>query len=109
MNPKIQKLKDEKSKNNEKIDKLKQRNSVIDDEVEKLENIEIVGMVRAINIDIRGDNRLKKQYGKYSRVATLSTVAWVIPHEFQGMRTDTTVALSSTERLRSLLSYPLSE
>lgn len=52
MNPKIQKLKDEKSKNNEKIDKLKQRNSAIDDEIEKLENIEIVGMVRAINIDI---------------------------------------------------------
>ncbi|MBQ2973531.1 MAG: DUF4315 family protein, partial [Clostridia bacterium] len=47
MNPKIQKLKDEKSKNNEKIDKLKQRNSAIDDEIEKLENIEIVGMVRA--------------------------------------------------------------
>ena len=52
MNPKIQKLKDEKSKNNEKIDKLNQRNSVIDDEIEKFENIEIVGMVRAINIDI---------------------------------------------------------
>ena len=52
MNPKIQKLKDEKAKNIEKIDKLKQRNEVIDDEVEKLENIEIIGMVRAINIDI---------------------------------------------------------
>ena len=68
----------------------------------------ILKPIAAIKIDMKGDNILKKQYGKYSNVATFSTVAWVIPHEFQGMSTETTVAESSTERLRSLLSYPLS-
>ena len=69
---------------------------------------DILKPIAAINIDINGESRLKKQYGRYSRVATFRTVAWVIPQEFQGMRTDTTVAESSTDRLRSLLSYPLS-
>ena len=61
-----------------------------------------------MNIDIRGEIILKKQYGRYSKVGTFKTVAWVMPQEFHGISTDTTVAESSTERLRSLLSYPLS-
>ena len=59
-------------------------------------------------IDMTGEMRLNRQYGRYSTVATFRTVACVIPHEFHGIRTETTVALSSTLRLRSLLSYPLS-
>ena len=31
--------------------------------------------IAAINIDINGESKLKKQYGRYSNVATLSTVA----------------------------------
>ena len=52
MNPKINKLKEERAKNKEKIDKFTQRNKVIDAEIEKLENAEIIGIVRAINIDL---------------------------------------------------------
>ena len=52
MNPKINKLKEEKTKNKEKIDKFTQRNKVIDAEIERLENTEIIGIVRAINIDL---------------------------------------------------------
>ena len=44
MNPKINKLKEERAKNKEKIDKFTQRNKVID--------AEIIGIVRAINIDL---------------------------------------------------------
>ena len=73
-----------------------------------LDFLTILYPIAAIKIDIKGESRLKKQYGRYSKVATLRTVAWVIPHEFHGISTETTVAESSTERLRSLLSYPLS-
>ena len=52
MNTKINKLKEERAKNKEKIDKFTQRNKVIDAEIEKLENAEIIGIVRAINIDL---------------------------------------------------------
>ena len=52
MNPKINKLKEERAKNKEKIDKFTQRNKVIDAEIERLENTEIIGIVRAINIDL---------------------------------------------------------
>lgn len=52
MNPKINKLKEERAKNKEKIDKFTQRNKVIDAEIEKLENAEIIGIVRAINIEL---------------------------------------------------------
>ncbi|MGN0546180.1 MAG: DUF4315 family protein [Acutalibacteraceae bacterium] len=52
MNPKIKKLKEERAKNKEKIDKFTQRNKVIDAEIERLENDEIIGIVRAINIDL---------------------------------------------------------
>ena len=39
-------------------------------------------------------------------VGTESTVACVMPHEFQGMSGEVTVALSSMERLRRRFSYP---
>ena len=52
MNPKINKLKEERAKNKEKIDKFTQRNKVIDAEIERLENAEIIGIVRAINIEL---------------------------------------------------------
>lgn len=51
-------------------------------------------------IDITGLRILKKQYGRYESVATLSMVACVIPQEFQGMSTPVTVAESSVERLK---------
>ena len=35
----------------------------------------ILKPIAAINIDIKGDRILKKQYGRYSNVATFSTVA----------------------------------
>ena len=73
-----------------------------------LDFLTILYPIAAIKIDIKGDKRLKKQYGKYSSVATFKTVACVIPHEFQGTSTETTVAESSTERLNNLDSYPLS-
>jgi hypothetical protein len=57
--------------------------------------------IAAINTDIKGEIILKKQNGRYSSVGTLRTVAWVIPHEFQGISTETTVAESSTERLNN--------
>ena len=62
----------------------------------------------AMKMDMSGEMRLKRQYGRYVNVLTLRTVACVIPQEFHGISTDTTVAESSTERLRSLGSYPLS-
>ena len=55
-------------------------------------------------MDINGEIRLKRQNGRYSAVATLSMVAWVIPQEFHGISTEHTVAESSMERLRSLFS-----
>ena len=50
MNPKIQKLKDEKEKNLEKIAKLQERNREIDTAVTKLENTDIIGMVREMGV-----------------------------------------------------------
>ena len=60
--------------------------------------------IAAIKMDINGEIRLKRQNGRYSAVATLSMVAWVIPQEFHGISTEHTVAESSMERLRSLFS-----
>ena len=60
--------------------------------------------IAAIKMDINGEIRLKRQNGRYSAVATLSMVAWVIPQEFHGISTEQTVAESSMERLRSLFS-----
>lgn len=46
MNPKIEKLKAERAKNNEKILTLQTRNKVLDGQIAELENTEIVGLVR---------------------------------------------------------------
>ena len=46
MNPKIQKFRDERSKNKQKIASLKERNHDLDGIIMKLENTEIIGMVR---------------------------------------------------------------
>lgn len=51
----------------------------------------------AIKQLMNGDMILKKQYGRYVMVGTPNTVAWVIPHVFQGIRTDVTVAESSAD------------
>ncbi len=46
MNKKIQKLRVERSKNDEKVAELLARNKEIDDEITELENTEIIGIVR---------------------------------------------------------------
>lgn len=46
MNPKIQKLKSEREKNDRKISALKERNKRIDERITELENTDIIGMVR---------------------------------------------------------------
>ena len=46
MNPKIQKFRDERSKNKQKIASLKERNHDLDGIITKLENSEIIGIVR---------------------------------------------------------------
>ena len=50
MNPKIQKLKAERVKNDAKISALQARNQEIDSTVEELENLDIIGMVRSCGI-----------------------------------------------------------
>lgn len=50
MNPKIQKLKAERAKNDAKISALQARNQEIDSTVEELENLDIIGMVRSCGI-----------------------------------------------------------
>ena len=50
MNPKIQKLKAERAKNDAKISALQARNREIDSTVEELENLDIIGMVRSYGI-----------------------------------------------------------
>ncbi len=46
MNKKIQKLRAERSKNDEKVAELLARNKEIDDEITELENTDIIGIVR---------------------------------------------------------------
>ena len=46
MNPKVEKLREERKKNREKIEKLTARNRVIDETVRNLENTDIIGLVR---------------------------------------------------------------
>ncbi len=46
MNKKIQKLRAERSKNDEKVAELLTRNKEIDDEIMELENTDIIGIVR---------------------------------------------------------------
>lgn len=50
MNPKIDKLKAERSKNSDKIAALQERNRKLDEQIMKLENTDIIGMVREIGM-----------------------------------------------------------
>lgn len=50
MNPKIEKLKSERSKNSEKISALQERNRKLSEQITKLENSDIIGMVREIGM-----------------------------------------------------------
>ncbi len=50
MNPKIEKLKAERSKNNEKIGALQERNRKLSEQITKLENSDIIGLVREIGM-----------------------------------------------------------
>lgn len=50
MNPKIEKLKVERSKNNEKISALQERNRKLSEQITKLENSDIIGLVREIGM-----------------------------------------------------------
>ena len=50
MNPKIEKLKEERSRNIEKISDLQNRNRKLSEQITKLENNDIIGMVREIGM-----------------------------------------------------------
>ena len=50
MNPKIEKLKAERSRNTEKISDLQNRNRRRSEQITKLENNDIIGMVREIGM-----------------------------------------------------------
>ena len=50
MNPKIEKLKAERSRNIEKISDLQNRNRKLSEQITKLENNDIIGIVREIGM-----------------------------------------------------------
>ena len=50
MNPKIEKLKAERSRNTEKISDLQNRNRTLSDQITNMENNDIIGMVREIGM-----------------------------------------------------------
>ena len=50
MNPKIEKLKAERSRNSENISDLQNRNRKLSEQITKLENNDIIGMVREIGM-----------------------------------------------------------
>lgn len=50
MNPKIKKLRAERAKNDDKIAKLTARNEKVDKEIMNLENLDIIGLVRAVGL-----------------------------------------------------------
>ena len=50
MNPKIDKLKAERSRNSDKIAALQERNRKLDEQIMKLENTDIISMVREIDM-----------------------------------------------------------
>ncbi len=50
MNPKIEKLRNERSRNADKIGNLQERNRKLDEQITKFENSEIIGMVREIRM-----------------------------------------------------------
>ena len=50
MNPKIQKLHNELDKNLDKIRKLEARNAELKQQIRELEDVDIIGMVRAMGL-----------------------------------------------------------
>ena len=50
MNPKIQKLRNELDKNLDKIRKLEARNAELKQQIRELEDVDIIGMVRAMGL-----------------------------------------------------------
>ena len=50
MNPKVQKLRAEREKNDRKIQSLQSRNKTIDEKVIKIENTDIIGLVREVGM-----------------------------------------------------------
>ena len=52
MNPKIIKLKAERTKNDEKIAALRSRNRVLDESIVELENTDIIGLARATGMSM---------------------------------------------------------
>ncbi len=52
MNPKIKKLRAERSKNENKIKALSARNKEIDEAITQIENSEIIGIVRATDMNL---------------------------------------------------------
>lgn len=50
MNPKIQKLRNELDKNLDKIQKLEARNAELKQQIRELEDVDIIGMVRAMGL-----------------------------------------------------------
>lgn len=52
MNPKIIKLKAERTKNNEKIAALRSRNRELDESIVELENTDIIGLARATGMSM---------------------------------------------------------
>ena len=52
MNPKIQKLREEREKNRARITTLQNRNKQLDEQITALENTDIIGLVRATGMDV---------------------------------------------------------
>lgn len=52
MNTKIEKLRAERSKNEEKIQQLKEKNHELDKKISHLENLEIVGAIRSLGLTL---------------------------------------------------------
>ena len=52
MNPKIQKLREEREKNRARITTLQKRNKQLDEQITALENTDIIGLVRATGMDV---------------------------------------------------------
>ena len=50
MNPKVQKLRAEREKNDRKIQSLQSRSKTIDEKVTKIENTDIIGLVREVGM-----------------------------------------------------------
>ena len=50
MNPRVEKLRAEREKNDRKIQSLQSRNKTIDEKVTKIENTDIIGLVREVGM-----------------------------------------------------------